>query len=126
MGIRIIANFRRIERRIQTAVKQAVSKTRRRYQKDGFNLDITYITPRVIAMSVPAIGAETIYRNPIDQVVQFFETKHHGHYRIYNCCPEKKYPYEKFNNQVCEFFMEDHNPTTIEEIIKFCHNLSNY
>jgi hypothetical protein len=29
---------------------------------------MTYITPRIIAMSYPSSGFESIYRNPIDAV----------------------------------------------------------
>lgn len=125
-ALRVLANYRRVEHRMEYGIKGAVSGQRRRYKQDGFDIDATYITERLLAMSVPAMGTESIYRNPISEVVRFFETKHTGHYRLYNCVPERKYPYKKFNHQVCEFFMEDHNPTPIGEIIKFCHNVDSY
>jgi hypothetical protein len=49
-------------------LRKMVSGTRNRYTKDGFNLDLTYITPRIIASSFPASGFEASYRNKIADV----------------------------------------------------------
>ena len=50
-------------------LRKLVSGKRRRFQNTNYDLDMTYITPRVIAMSFPASGTlESTYRNPISNV----------------------------------------------------------
>lgn len=50
------------------AVRKLVSGNRRRFTDDNINLDLTYITPNIIAMSYPSSGFESMYRNPIEKV----------------------------------------------------------
>ncbi|RNF00376.1 putative tyrosine phosphatase [Trypanosoma rangeli] len=103
-------------------VRSKVSQLKRRYQKDGFDLDLTYITARVIAMSFPAWGTEKYYRNPINQVERFLESKHGGHYRIYNLCserPEYDSP-KRFQGKYKRFPFDDHNaPCPISLVLDF-------
>ena len=39
-------------------------------------------------MSFPSSGSATLYRNSIQEVSQFLDQKHSGHYRVYNLCCE--------------------------------------
>lgn len=51
------------------AIRKLVSGNRRRFHDDNFSLDLTYIIPnRLIAMSYPSSGFESLYRNSIDKV----------------------------------------------------------
>ena len=67
-------------------LKHLVSKKKRRYQDSEFDLDMAYITDRVIAMGYPSVGLEAIYRNDVNDVIAFFEKKHKGNVKIYNLC----------------------------------------
>ena len=60
------------------AMRGVVSKKKRRFVDEGFDLDLTYITPRIIAMGFPSTGGEGLYRNPLPEVQRFFETRHAG------------------------------------------------
>lgn len=53
-------------------IQQMVSQNRMRYLTEEFNLDLAYISKRVIAMGYPASGIRSIYRNPLGQVLEFF------------------------------------------------------
>lgn len=99
-------------------------------------------------MGYPAKNLEGVYRNHIDDVIQFLTTKHDHKYKIYNLCEEKKYQYDitkfqvslkgaKFSQTllktsffvVCHkqqsalFPFYDHNPPNVELITSFCNDV---
>ena len=103
--------------------KHLVSKKKRRYQDSEFDLDMAYITDRVIAMGYPSEGFEAIYRNDVNDVIAFFEKKHKGNVKIYNLCLEKDRIYEKklfLRSKVALFPSLDHNPCSVKLLLEFC------
>ena len=104
-------------------LKHLVSKKKRRYQDSEFDLDMAYITDRVIAMGYPSVGLEAIYRNDVNDVIAFFEKKHKGNVKIYNLCLEKDRIYEKklfLRSKVALFPSLDHNPCSVKLLLEFC------
>ncbi|KAG6618707.1 Phosphatidylinositol-3,4,5-trisphosphate 3-phosphatase [Phytophthora cinnamomi] len=102
-------------------MKHLVSKEKRRFSSDGFDLDLTYVTQKLVAFGYPAEKIEGIYRNHYRDVFRFFEQRHPDRYRVYNLCVERRYaPGEKFHGRVAEFGFEDHTPPPLSMMIPFC------
>ena len=105
-------------RRLVKGVRQRISENKRRFQVDGYDLDLTYILTNVIAMSFPSVGTKALYRNKIDNVAKFFEDKYSNteniDYMIYNLCSEMEYDHRKFHGNVKRFRIDDHNVPTLE------------
>ena len=112
--------------KITGMIRGLVSKEKRRFIEDGFNLDLTYITPRVIAMGFPSEGTEGVYRNPMSEVVSFLESRHKEHYMVYNLCSERSYDPGKFNNRVKLFPFDDHNPPPLRMIPQLCRSMQEF
>ncbi|XP_028904092.1 phosphatidylinositol 3,4,5-trisphosphate 3-phosphatase TPTE2-like isoform X10 [Ornithorhynchus anatinus] len=107
------------KKQLEKVTRRMVSENKRRFQKDGFDLDLTYVTARIIAMSFPSSGKQSFYRNPIGEVVRFLDTKHGNHYKVYNLCSEKDYDPKYFHYRVERIFIDDHNVPSLNEILKF-------
>ena len=104
-----------------------VSLNKCRFQKDGFDLDLTYIVPgRLIAMGFPSVGIEAKYRNSLDEVRRFFGTYHPANrWRVYNLCEERVYIGEDIGGAshadcLRHFPFDDHNPPCIDMVHVFC------
>ena len=108
--------------------KRLVSKKKRRLQTEYYDLDMCYITQRVIGMGFPATGCEKIYRNTLEDTKSFLD-RYHRDYKIYNLCIEKDriYPKTYFENtKVGLFPFNDHAPCPIKLILDFCVDLCLY
>ena len=103
-----------------------VSKKKRRFVQDGYDLDLTYITDRIIAMGFPSSSMEAMYRNDINDVKGFFDTRHKEHYMVYNLCSERSYDHAKFDNRVVRFPFDDHNCPKFDDLAPFCEALDEW
>ncbi|XP_064637589.1 phosphatidylinositol 3,4,5-trisphosphate 3-phosphatase TPTE2-like isoform X2 [Lineus longissimus] len=116
--IRIVKIFTE-KKQLAKATRQAVSQNKRRYQKDGFDLDLCYITERVIAMSFPSRGLMAMYRNPIREVAKFLDFKHKDQYKVFNLCSERTYDESLFHYRVERILIDDHNVPKLSEMIRY-------
>jgi len=135
VALRMIRIFRFIRvlrlyfehRNLVKGVRQRISENKRRFQVDGYDLDLTYVTTNIIAMSFPSKGSKAVYRNKIDHVAKFFEEKYsdssHIDYMIYNLCSEMEYDHRKFHGNVRRYQIDDHNVPRLEEMVKLVEDV---
>mmetsp|Transcript_12867 Transcript_12867/g.43584 ORF Transcript_12867/g.43584 Transcript_12867/m.43584 type:complete len:377 (+) Transcript_12867:134-1264(+) len=104
-------------------VRRAVSKKKRRFMLDGVDLDLSYVTPRVIAMAMPATGVKTVFRNPLPRVRDFLDARHPGAYLVADLCTERTYDPSEFAQPVLAFPFDDHQPPPLDLIPRFCREV---
>jgi len=108
-------------------------------------LDLTYITDRVIAMGMPydrraeliaqakeSMGGEMKKKtsahvnqgNNIDVVSALMNHRHKGHYMVWNVS-EETYDYSKLNDQVLDFKFPGHPAPPLGCLFKICTSVEN-
>ena len=111
-----------------------VSGQKKRLQEDGFDLDMTYITPRIIAMSYPASDSiQQIYRNRAATVANFLDKRHDDKYWVINLSEQGYQPaqIQLFKNRYTHFsdWVDHHGPrlfTLVEACQKMYEHLSSH
>ena len=90
---------------------------------ENFNLDLTYITNRIIACGFPAEGFEALFRNKKEDLRRFFNQHHAKMVKIYNLCAEKSYEYDQKSVDpfsISRFPFPDHNVPPMKRVYDFC------
>eukprot|EP01026_Neomeris_dumetosa_P054023 TRINITY_DN4835_c1_g2_i1.p1 TRINITY_DN4835_c1_g2~~TRINITY_DN4835_c1_g2_i1.p1 ORF type:complete len:597 (+),score=67.33 TRINITY_DN4835_c1_g2_i1:199-1791(+) len=109
-------------------LRTIVSKNRQRLIKDEFDLDLSYITRQIIAMSIPGINPMlALVRNPYSEVKQYLDRYHYKHYKVYNLCVE--YPYDGndlFDSNYAYYPVEDFQPIGLDQMYAFCADASEW
>ena len=106
-------------------IKSLVSQDKNRFCFDGFDLDLSYITPKIIAMGLPSTSIEGLFRNSMEDVQKFLNTRHPQHYKVYNLCEEKEYPPNLFFQQA-KFPFKDHEAPPLNIILPFCKDAATF
>ncbi|KAI9018694.1 protein-tyrosine phosphatase-like protein [Phycomyces nitens] len=100
------------------------NRTRLIDETSSTNLDLSYITPRIIAMGFPSEGFESLFRNSLGDVKRFLDSRHLGHYKVFNLRSEKLYNGTKFDAPVANFPFDDHQSPPFDMLLEFCTEAS--
>ncbi|XP_019157032.1 PREDICTED: phosphatidylinositol 3,4,5-trisphosphate 3-phosphatase and protein-tyrosine-phosphatase PTEN1 [Ipomoea nil] len=107
-------------------IRNLVSKQRRRLLVGGYDLDMTYITDRLLAMSFPAEHMRAMYRNPLWQVKSVLDMRHSGHYKVYNLCIEQSYDPTHFHGRVERYPFDDNHVPPLQMVKEFCEDVHSW
>ena len=92
----------------------------------GFDLNISYITDQIMAMSFLAEHMCVLYINPLRQVKTVLKTRHVGHYKVYNICSEESYDPTHFHGCVEVFPFDDHHVPPLSMMKLFCESVHSW
>ena len=106
-------------------IRSLISKNKSRFIDRKYNLDLSYITPRIIAMAFPGKGFYGFIRNNIDDVSNFLKERHGENYLVINLSG-KKYDDSKFNNNVIEHKLVDHHAPSLSSLFEICNEIHKY
>ncbi len=126
-----VSRLRRLKKdsswNLYNLVRGQMSKEKRRFKTDQFDLDLSFITPSIIAMGLPAEGREAAFLNKIDDVERFLDAKYGQRYVVYNLCAEKTYnTHERFGGRVIRRLISDRNPCPFNMIPELCESVKSW
>lgn len=108
--------------------RKAVSRSKRRFRENGYDLDLAYVAPRIIVHGFPAVGIEHLYRNPRLEIRRFMDEYHKDHYKMFNfCCePGRGYEPEVFYHRIERYPFKDHNTPPLATMVAFAESAKSW
>ncbi|KAF5922594.1 hypothetical protein HPG69_017967 [Diceros bicornis minor] len=90
-----------------------------RTMEDSCELDLVYVTERIIAVSFPSTTNEESFRSNLREVAQMLKSKHGGNYLLFNLS-ERRPDITKLHAKVLEFGWPDLHTPALEKICSVC------
>ncbi|XP_065417470.1 tensin-1 isoform X20 [Chrysemys picta bellii] len=87
--------------------------------EDSCELDLVYITERIIAVSYPSSAEEQNFRSNLKEVAQMLKSKHGDNYLLFNLS-ERRHDISKLHSKVLDFGWPDLHTPALEKICSIC------
>ncbi|XP_075901451.1 auxilin isoform X4 [Nelusetta ayraudi] len=88
-------------------------------------LDIAYITTRIIVMTYPAESVQIGYQNHVEDIRSFLDSRHADHYTVFNLS-QRNYRGAKFSNRVSECNWPSRQAPGLHNLFAVCKNMHNW
>ncbi|CAN9500886.1 unnamed protein product [Ophioblennius macclurei] len=88
-------------------------------------LDIAYITSRIIVMTYPAESVQIGYQNHVEDIRSFLDSRHADHYTVFNLS-QRNYRGAKFSNRVSECNWPSRQAPSLHNLFAVCKNMHNW
>lgn len=101
------------------SMQHAVRQSRRDLLDQQFDLDLSYVTKNIIAMSMPAPkgSLDSWFRNSATEVCRFLDERHLGNYIVLNLAKEITYPADLFHGKVARIAFDDHSVPSFQALL---------
>eukprot|EP01038_Epipyxis_sp_PR26KG_P004234 gene4234-6011_t len=105
---------------MEVTINKSLNTQRNRFNHDGFDIDLTYLTDRVIVMGNP------YQDDKVEEYRRFYSSRHANHHRIINLSSESDYNIEIDLENVETYPFNANNPCPLSTIIHICANVDAY
>ncbi|XP_069376900.1 tensin-1 isoform X5 [Paralichthys olivaceus] len=99
--------------------KQSRSQSVVPAMEESYEVDLVYITERIISVSFPAAAEELSYTNHLKEVATMLRSKHGEQYLMLNLS-ERRNDLTNLNHKVLEFGWPDHHAPALDKICSMC------
>ncbi|NWR92646.1 TENS3 protein, partial [Furnarius figulus] len=93
--------------------------------EEGYELDLTYITERIIAVSFPASCSEETYLHNLQDVTRMLKSKHGDNYLVLNLS-EKRYDLAKLNPKIMDVGWPDLHAPLLDKVCTICKAMESW
>uniref|UniRef100_A0A8C2YX31 Tensin 3 n=1 Tax=Cyclopterus lumpus TaxID=8103 RepID=A0A8C2YX31_CYCLU len=93
--------------------------------EEGYELDLTYVTERIIAVSFPRGCTEEIYSHNLKDVTRMLKSKHADNYLIINLS-EKRHDLTKMNPKTLDTGWPDMHAPPLDKICTICKAMESW
>ncbi|XP_066046423.1 tensin-3 [Chamaea fasciata] len=93
--------------------------------EEGYELDLTYITERIIAVSFPAGCSEETYLHNLQEVTRMLKSKHGDNYLVLNLS-EKRYDLSKLNPKLMDVGWPDLHAPLLDKVCTICKAMESW
>ncbi|NXM07616.1 TENS3 protein, partial [Tyrannus savana] len=93
--------------------------------EEGYELDLTYITERIIAVSFPASCSEETYLHNLQDVTRMLRSKHGNNYLVLNLS-EKRYDLAKLNPKIMDVGWPDLHAPLLDKVCTICKAMESW
>ena len=105
--------------------KTLINSNNRRFIDRKYNLDLSYITPRIIAMGFPTTFPKSLLKNSVTDVADFLNERHGNSYLLIDLS-EKKYDASLFKGMVEDYQMINNKSPDLLKIFEICEKIYDY
>uniref|UniRef100_A0A8D3DE01 Tensin 3 n=1 Tax=Scophthalmus maximus TaxID=52904 RepID=A0A8D3DE01_SCOMX len=93
--------------------------------EEGYELDLTYITERIIAVSFPRGCSEEVYSHNLKDVTRMLKSKHADNYLIINLS-ERRHDLSKMNPKTLDTGWPDMHAPPLDKICTICKAMESW
>ncbi|KAK0152825.1 Tensin [Merluccius polli] len=104
---------------VETRRRQSRSESVVQVMEERYEVDLLYITERIISVSFPAAGGEDSYGANLKEVASMLRSKHGDHYLVLNLS-EWRNDIAMLNHKVLDFGWPDQHAPALDQICSMC------